>query len=445
MGRAAMQFQNTPQFLVKTFKRHYHKARDVADILAASTGSFSFSYSFSKDKMQSKVETPDDDATIRFIVLMRRFLDPASILFYMHIWETLKEHFPEAIPVEYPLQLEQLIHNVNKGPFTIVDNQKTVTAENIYHIVANGEYFRKSDEEAEEFLQNIAQIPIKGHLMLHEFHTYNLAIFKVTSILFDIILGIEHSEQYSSLFQEEIASDKRCIYCLSDTGTFTSEEHIVPESLGNYDTVLPKGAVCDTCNNEVLSRLDEALLDSDLVGFLRTWFMPYTKAGKLPQAEYQNLSMKKVRPNHIVFTDKTRKKAITTEPIDESGFTRVSMTMRGRKKFDPIILARAVYKMGLGMVAFHEGKQSACNRKYDRARAFIRGEQDFPNNLLISNNIQPHPQIISRVDYGLGGTCCLINIYGLLFIFNLEETPVIEVTEEQLKVTNFSLYPLHAN
>jgi len=232
---------------------------------------------------------------------------------------------------------------------------------------------------------------------------------------------------------------------LSDTGTFTSEEHIVPESLGNYDTVLPKGVVCDTCNNEVLSRLDEALLDSDLVGFLRTLFTPYTKAGKLPQAEYQNLSVKKVRPDHIIFTDKTKKQAITIESKDENGVIRFSMTMTGRKNFDSIIIARALYKMGLGMVAFHEGKQNACNSKYDRARVFIRGEQGFPNNLLMSENLKPHPLITSRVDFRMGGTCFLINIYGLVFVFNLEETPIIEVTEEQLKVTGFTSYSLQAS
>ena len=69
-----MQFQNTPKFfLVKTFKRHYYKVRDIAEILAMSNGSFSFSCSFKKDKgLQSKVETtPDDETTIRFVVLMR--------------------------------------------------------------------------------------------------------------------------------------------------------------------------------------------------------------------------------------------------------------------------------------------------------------------------------------------------------------------------------------
>src|SRR5258706_6308077 len=127
-----MQFQNTPQFLIKTFKRHYRKVKEVAEILTASGGSFSFKYSFKKDTMQSKVETPNDEATIRFVVLMRRFLNPASDLYYRHIWDILREHFPEAIPAEHATQLEEFIEKLNKGSIHLVVNQQSVTAEDIY-------------------------------------------------------------------------------------------------------------------------------------------------------------------------------------------------------------------------------------------------------------------------------------------------------------------------
>src|SRR5258708_32877438 len=110
-GCAIIKFQTSTLFLIKTFKRHYRKVKEVAEILATSSGSFSFKYSFQKDNMQSKVETPNDEATIRFVVLMRRFLDPASNLYNNHIWDVLREHFPEAIPVELTAQLEEFIEN----------------------------------------------------------------------------------------------------------------------------------------------------------------------------------------------------------------------------------------------------------------------------------------------------------------------------------------------
>jgi hypothetical protein len=177
---------------------------------------------------------------------------------------------------------------------------------------------------------------------------------------------------------------------------------------------------------------------------LKTVYMPYTKDGKLPQAIYPNLTIKKTRPSHIVINTVSKKHFTSSEP-DENGVVHFSIKATGRKKFDPIMIGRALYKIGLGMIAFHEGKQNACHSKYDRARTFIRGERDFPNNLLMSEKIKPHPQITSSVDFRMGGTCFVINIYGFVFVFNLEETPVIEVAEEDLKVTGFTSYSLQAD
>src|SRR6266567_4393189 len=117
-----MQFQNTPQFLIRSFKRHYRKVKEVAEILAVSNGSFSFKYSFDKDNMQSQVKTPNDEATIRLVVLMRRFLNPASDLYYRHIWDVLRDQFPEAIPAEHTTQLEELIEKLNKGSIPLFVN-----------------------------------------------------------------------------------------------------------------------------------------------------------------------------------------------------------------------------------------------------------------------------------------------------------------------------------
>jgi HNH endonuclease len=436
-----MQFQIPPQFLIKSYKRHYHKVKEVAEILAASNGSFSFSYSYKKDEaFQSKVETPDDETTLRFVVLMRRFLNPTSILFYKRVWEVLKELFPEAIPAEHASQLEQLIDVLNKGSFSFIMNQQPVTAENIYQRVADGDYFGRNDEEAVVFLHSLLGTPAE-QLALFEFYSYNFALFNVAAILFDIMLGIERSEQYGSLFREEISTDKRCIYCLNDNGTFTSEEHIVPESLGNYDTTLPKGFVCDTCNNEVLSGLDAALVHFEPIEFLKTLYMPHTKDGKLPQAAFPNLTMKKTRPSHIVFKSPSKKYFTTGEP-DENGFIHFSIKTTGRKKFDPKIIGRALYKIGLGMVAFHEGRDVACESRYDAARAFILRGEDFPNNLLMNNSGKPHPNIRSTYDLALDGTCFQIDIYSLIFLFNLETLPVLKLTEE-LTEMNFSSFPLH--
>ncbi len=418
-------------------------------LLVSRNDSFSYQFSYNKDGIRAKLETPNDGETIRFAVLMRRFLNPSNVLHYLNIWSILKESFPEAIAADREMSIDSFIKELNKGQVAIKVDQQDITAEDVYHIMANGEFFEKSDLEATAFLQNLAGLPL-GTMLLYEFYTYNLGFLHMISLMFDILLEVEKDERYKSFFQEEAIIDKRCIYCLRDTGTFTSEEHIVPESLGNYDTVLAKGVVCDKCNNEVLSGLDAALVDSDLLGLLKTMYMPYTKAGKLPQAEYQDFSIKKVSPTHIVMNDKSTdgSEKFTITSREEDGSISFSISVKGKKEFDPIIIARAMYKIGLGMIAFFEGKNAACQSKYDAARAFICGKQDFPNNLLICNTVKPQPQITTTHDIRWGGTCVHVNIYGIDFLFNLEETPVLNPGEEILKQMNtslFSLRPLESN
>lgn len=41
-----------------------------------------------------------------------------------------------------------------------------------------------------------------------------------------------------------------CIFCRKGK-SFKSVEHVIPESLGNVDPVLPKGVVCDACKNYI--------------------------------------------------------------------------------------------------------------------------------------------------------------------------------------------------
>ena len=49
------------------------------------------------------------------------------------------------------------------------------------------------------------------------------------------------------------------------------------------------------------------------------------------------------------------------------------------------------------------------------------------------------------MDFSMEGTSFVINIYGLVFVMNLEETPVIEVSEEELTEAGFSLISLLSN
>lgn len=53
-----------------------------------------------------------------------------------------------------------------------------------------------------------------------------------------------------------------CIFCHKDSSTSKSIEHIIPESLGNKSHVLPKGYVCDECNNYFARKIEKEVLET---------------------------------------------------------------------------------------------------------------------------------------------------------------------------------------
>ena len=54
----------------------------------------------------------------------------------------------------------------------------------------------------------------------------------------------------------------RCIFCKRNSNGSRSVEHIIPESLGNEEHVLPPGVVCDACNNYFASSIEQVVLES---------------------------------------------------------------------------------------------------------------------------------------------------------------------------------------
>lgn len=53
----------------------------------------------------------------------------------------------------------------------------------------------------------------------------------------------------------------KCIFCKCLSDNSKSIEHIIPESLGNKEHYLPKGIVCDSCNNYFAVKIEKPLLE----------------------------------------------------------------------------------------------------------------------------------------------------------------------------------------
>jgi hypothetical protein len=74
----------------------------------------------------------------------------------------------------------------------------------------------------------------------------------------------------------------RCIFCKRDSTRSRSVEHIVPEALGNKEHKLPRGIVCDTCNNYFARKVEGPLLQTPYFKHVRSRQWIANKRGYIP-------------------------------------------------------------------------------------------------------------------------------------------------------------------
>ncbi len=74
----------------------------------------------------------------------------------------------------------------------------------------------------------------------------------------------------------------RCIFCKQDSSTSKTIEHIIPESLGNKEYILPAGVVCDSCNNYFALNIEKPLLETDYFRAVRFRNIIYNKKERIP-------------------------------------------------------------------------------------------------------------------------------------------------------------------
>ncbi|RYG98139.1 MAG: HNH endonuclease [Alphaproteobacteria bacterium] len=74
----------------------------------------------------------------------------------------------------------------------------------------------------------------------------------------------------------------RCIFCKQNSSGSRSVEHIIPESIGSKRRILPRGAVCDKCNNYIARKVEQPILNHSWMRNLRAWYQVPNKKGTYP-------------------------------------------------------------------------------------------------------------------------------------------------------------------
>lgn len=394
---------------VRSFKRSASRLQDGIRLLSGSV-SLKFSMGW---KEGSGINTSFDEtqSLIRLAALLRPFMASLSPLELFAVWKRLGEDAGLVDDTTREAITKLFAESENLG-FVVVLNGKTLTARDLYFAYAEGEFFDEN-LDAKKLLDTLSFGPMQ-QIVPFLFYSVCTNYSKLVFAILDVVLDIER--RYPEL-AIPLASEPRCICCLTRDRDFGSEEHVIPEAFGNDELVL-HDAVCQTCNNE-LSKFDQFLVDFEPLALLRVQNVPLTKKGKFPRAGFRDFVLEKAEPRLLRFTSRTNKDVFVKEDLPDGSF-RLSLSMTSRIPIDFIRLARSLFKIGLGLVAYDRGVGYACENRFDPARGFIRGDRMMPNHLLMSRNVRPDPSISTVWHSSDADTIVVLEMFGVGFSFNLE-------------------------
>ncbi len=394
-----------------------------------------FTMSINEGVVKSEFAAKEEPSNILLAVLMRPLVTAESPIACGRVWRLLKDAVD--MNAEIAANIDDALVRAEAGQIPVEFNGRRITQQEIYEVLASGEFFTEKAEEART-LRALRFGPMADFIWMH-FYSYCVDMYGIAEAI------LTATPPFASR-DEAVVPDPRCIYCLQDAGAFTSEEHVIPEAFGNDDAVLPVGYVCDVCNNNVLAELDEYLANFEAISLQRVINVPYTKKGKLPRAEFGNAIVEKRMPRLLRIIDRNQGDPFQIYDTQPDGFCRFNLHLRSRKPFESKMLGRALCKIGLGMIAFHVGRDRACSSRYSVTRSFIRGEGVLDNNLiLLTKTGEPHTQVAFTWFDQEGGTPCVADFYGVLMFFNLEEEPKLVLDPNDPLAQDFTSFNLGAS
>ena len=159
----------------------------------------------------------------------------------------------------------------------------------------------------------------------------------------------------------------RCIFCKRPSSSSRSVEHIIPESLGNKRHVLPRGIVCDGCNNYFSRKVEKPFIDLPAVRQLRFQQDLESKRGKVPSIAGL------IKPDIPALLTRYPKYDFTSVQIAEPDLARVLKAERGELLLplagelpDTPVVSRFLAKialeaMAMRLVDFPEGIAYLCD------------------------------------------------------------------------------------
>lgn len=176
---------------------------------------------------------------------------------------------------------------------------------------------------------------------------------------------------------------RRCLYC-GARDPVGGEEHVLSVALGNWFWVLPPNVVCSRCNSGVLSTLDTALLRHPLIASVRALADIRGRAGQPATAAASNMRFARDRDGTLnVEVDHAR---YVVRDGDRVTLNAKWANHGPRQRRDT---ARALLKLGLGLLWLGRGPEETDQLRYDHVRRAIAGDKNVPLRHGFENSVLP--------------------------------------------------------
>lgn len=165
----------------------------------------------------------------------------------------------------------------------------------------------------------------------------------------------------------------KCIFCLSETAEFVTDEHILPESLGGKQ-LLPSGLVCDKCQNYFGREVEKYALAEFPFNEVRLALAIPSKRKKpitIPLKGFGTISSVETSDGTVLSVDLNSGHLIL-KPVPKS--LKVGDTVKFDFKFqikNKRSVCRTLLKMGLETLVQND-RAEAFDSRYDQARRFAR-------------------------------------------------------------------------
>jgi len=162
----------------------------------------------------------------------------------------------------------------------------------------------------------------------------------------------------------------RCVFCRVSGGSFTTREHILPESLGGGEwAVLPAGLFCDNCQSRFGSEVEQQALGDYPFSFLRVFLGIPTKKGKPPWFKsWEGTVRASPRPSTLGYDPNLP----FEQALAEGRKSQIRLLAHPMK---PQMVCRFLLKMGIEVVAA-DSPGDALDERFDIARNYaLTGEK----------------------------------------------------------------------